>query len=71
MPMKNWLGILLLSCTLLLTGCSLFKSSLPPCDRTDVVKVKNAEGQIIMRIKERCYDRMLRDLDVCYKDGNR
>lgn len=52
-----------MSCMLVLTSCA---QSLPPCDRSDLIMVHDDKGQLIMGVKESCFDRMLRDLDACY-----
>ena len=70
--MKNWPIILVVSCGLGLSGCGLFRSKLPPCDRTDVVEVYDAQGNLhrdVTGIKNPCVERMLRDLDVCYGEA--
>lgn len=62
-----WRSIAVMSSILLLTGCSLFqKTNYPPCDRSEVVKAVDPGGHVVYRVNSQCFDRMLRDLDVCY-----
>lgn len=60
--------VLFVSCALGLTACA----ALPPCNREDVQQAYDAQGKPrkdALAITNACFDRMVGDLDVCYKDA--
>lgn len=66
---KPCAAVLLVSCTLAVTGCGLFSKALPPCNRTDLQPAYDAQGQLlrdVTAVSNQCLDRMIGDLDACY-----
>jgi type IV pilus biogenesis protein CpaD/CtpE len=61
-------AVVLMSLLLGLTACA----SRPPCNREDVQPAYTATGQLRhdgLTITNACFDRMLGDLNACYKKG--
>lgn len=65
MPFAN---AILMSLLLGLPACA----ANPPCNREDVQLSYDAQGQVrhdAMTVTNACFDRMLGDLNVCYKQA--
>lgn len=57
----RYASVLLMSCTMLLTACS----ATPPCNREDVTV--HADKSVM--VNQQCWQRILGDLDACYKEA--
>lgn len=63
-------AVLLVSCMLAVTGCGLFSRALPPCNRVDLQPAYDAQGHLlrdVTAVANQCLDRMIGDLDACYR----
>jgi len=66
---RRWPITLTLSCALAMSGCGLFSTPLPPCDRSDVLPHYDAQGRLsadVVGIRHACMEKILRERATCF-----